>query len=95
MENIKDCVSVASYGGDNRIPAYLSSAGGYVVAMSGEEAFEKALAKVDYPLSINDLKQMMMCSILVLFMLWPYFGIRRHQPPHNKEIAYYYPTSDW
>jgi len=53
MENIKDwCISRQLWWG-HRIPAYFLPQGGYVVAMSREEAFEKALAKVDYPLSIN------------------------------------------
>lgn len=95
MENIKDwCISRQLWWG-HRIPAYFLPQGGYVVAMTREEALEKALAKVDYPLSIDDLKQDEdVLDTWFSSWLWPisvFDGINR---PDNKDIAYYYPTSD-
>ncbi len=95
MENIKDwCISRQLWWG-HRIPAYFLPQGGYVVAMSREEAFEKALAKVDYPLSINDLKQDEdVLDTWFSSWLWPISVFNGINHPDNKEIAYYYPTSD-
>lgn len=95
MENIKDwCISRQLWWG-HRIPAYFLPQGGYVVAMSREEAFEKALAKVDYPLSINDLKQDEdVLDTWFSSWLWPISVFDGINHPDNKEIAYYYPTSD-
>ncbi|SFK59290.1 valine--tRNA ligase [Proteiniphilum acetatigenes] len=95
MENIKDwCISRQLWWG-HRIPAYFLPQGGYVVAMSREEAFEKALAKVDYPLTIDDLKQDEdVLDTWFSSWLWPISVFDGINHPDNKEIAYYYPTSD-
>jgi len=95
MENIKDwCISRQLWWG-HRIPAWFLPRGGYVVGLTREEAFEKALAKVDYPLSIDDLKQDEdVLDTWFSSWLWPisvFDGINR---PDNKEISYYYPTND-
>jgi valyl-tRNA synthetase len=95
MENIKDwCISRQLWWG-HRIPAWFLPQGGYVVAMTREEAFKKALPKVDYPLTIDDLKQDEdVLDTWFSSWLWPisvFDGVNR---PDNKEITYYYPTSD-
>ena len=95
MENIKDwCISRQLWWG-HRIPAYFLPKGGVVVGMTREEAFEKAKLMVDYPLSIEDLKQDEdVLDTWFSSWLWPisvFDGIRN---PDNKEINYYYPTSD-
>ncbi len=95
MENIKDwCISRQLWWG-HQIPAYFLPQGGYVVAMSKEEAFEKAKKQVDYPLTIDDLKQDEdVLDTWFSSWLWPisvFDGINR---PDNNDIRYYYPTSD-
>lgn len=95
MENIKDwCISRQLWWG-HRIPAYFLSQGGYVVAMTREEALEKALAKVDYPLTIDDLKQDEdVLDTWFSSWLWPISVFDGINHPDNKDISYYYPTSD-
>jgi valyl-tRNA synthetase len=95
METIKDwCISRQLWWG-HRIPAYFLPKGGYVVAMTPEEAYEKALAKVDYPLSIDDLKQDEdVLDTWFSSWLWPISVFDGINHPDNKEINYYYPTSD-
>ena len=57
MENVKDwCISRQLWWG-HRIPAYFLPQGGYVVAESKEEAYQKALLMVTYPLTIDELRQ--------------------------------------
>lgn len=95
MENIKDwCISRQLWWG-HQIPAYFLPQGGYVVAMSKEEAFEKAKKQVDYPITIDDLKQDEdVLDTWFSSWLWPisvFDGINR---PDNNDIRYYYPTSD-
>jgi valyl-tRNA synthetase len=95
MENIKDwCISRQLWWG-HQIPAYFLPQGGYVVAMTKEEAFEKAGQLVDYPLNIADLKQDEdVLDTWFSSWLWPisvFDGINR---PDNEDISYYYPTSD-
>ncbi len=95
MENIKDwCISRQLWWG-HRIPAYYLPQGGYVVAMTKEEAFEKAKKQVDYPLTIDELKQDEdVLDTWFSSWLWPisvFDGINR---PDNPDINYYYPTSD-
>lgn len=95
MENIKDwCISRQLWWG-HRIPAYFLPQGGYVVAMTREEALEKALAKVNYPLTIDDLKQDEdVLDTWFSSWLWPISVFDGIHHPDNKEITYYYPTSD-
>ncbi len=95
MENIKDwCISRQLWWG-HRIPAYFLPRGGVVVGMTREEAFEKAKKIVDYPLTINELKQDEdVLDTWFSSWLWPisvFDGIRK---PENSDIQYYYPTSD-
>ncbi|MFA5650478.1 MAG: class I tRNA ligase family protein, partial [Proteiniphilum sp.] len=74
---------------------YFLPKGGYVVAMTPEEALEKARAKVDYPLTIADLKQDEdVLDTWFSSWLWPISVFDGINHPDNKEINYYYPTSD-
>ncbi len=95
MENIKDwCISRQLWWG-HRIPAYFLPQGGYVVAMTREEALEKALAKVDYPLNTDDLKQDEdVLDTWFSSWLWPISVFDGINHPDNRDINYYYPTSD-
>ena len=96
MENIKDwCISRQLWWGQ-RIPAYYLPKGGFVVALTPEEALEKARAKSgDASLQLSDLRQD--DDVLDTWFsswLWPisvFDGIRN---PDNDEIRYYYPTDD-
>ena len=96
MENIKDwCISRQLWWGQ-RIPAYYLPKGGYVVALTAEEALEKARAKSgDETLQMSDLRQDEdVLDTWFSSWLWPisvFDGIRN---PDNEEIKYYYPTND-
>ncbi len=96
MENIKDwCISRQLWWG-HRIPAYFLPEGGYVVAVTAEEALAKAKEKTgNDALTIEDLRQDEDClDTWFSSWLWPislFDGINR---PGNEEINYYYPTSD-
>lgn len=96
MENIKCwCVSRQLWWGQ-QIPAYYLPGGGYVVAETKEKALEKAIAQTgDKTLTINDLRQDEdVLDTWFSSWLWPisvFDGIRN---PENKEVQYYYPTSD-
>lgn len=95
LENIKDwCISRQLWWG-HRIPAYFLPKGGFVVAETREAAYQKALAKVDYPLSIDDLQQDPDCmDTWFSSWLWPISLFDGINNPDNNEIRYYYPTSD-
>ncbi len=96
MENIKDwCISRQLWWGQ-RIPAYYLPKGGFVVALTAEEALEKARAKSgDALLRIEDLRQDEdVLDTWFSSWLWPisvFDGIRN---PNNPEVNYYYPTDD-
>ena len=96
MENIKDwCISRQLWWGQ-RIPAYYLPKGGYVVALTAEEALEKAREKTgDETLQLSDLRQDEdVLDTWFSSWLWPisvFDGIRN---PDNEEIRYYYPTND-
>ena len=96
MENIKDwCISRQLWWGQ-RIPAWYLPKGGYVVALTAEEALEKARAKSgDTSLTLADLRQDEdVLDTWFSSWLWPisvFDGIRH---PNNKDIEYYYPTND-
>ena len=96
MENIKDwCISRQLWWGQ-RIPAWYLPKGGFVVALTAEEALEKARLKTGNPsLQATDLRQDEdVLDTWFSSWLWPisvFDGIRR---PDNPEIAYYYPTDD-
>ena len=95
MEHIKDwCISRQLWWG-HQIPAYYLPQGGYVVGMTREEAFEKAKKLVDYPLTIDALKQDEdVLDTWFSSWLWPISVFNGINQPDNKEINYYYPTSD-
>lgn len=95
MENVKDwCISRQLWWG-HRIPAYYLPEGGHVVAYSKEEAFEKALSMVNYPLSIDDLHQDEdVLDTWFSSWLWPISVFDGINNPENPEIQYYYPTAD-
>ncbi len=95
MENVKDwCISRQLWWG-HRIPAYYLPGGkDFVVAHNPEEALKLAREK-NADLQISDLKQDEdVLDTWFSSWLWPisvFDGIRH---PENKDISYYYPTSD-
>ena len=106
MTNIKDwCISRQLWWG-HRIPAwYISKDGthpastaanyGFVVALTKEEAYQKALSIVNYQLSIDDLRQDEDClDTWFSSWLWPVSVFDGINNPDNEEIKYYYPTND-
>ena len=95
MENIKDwCISRQLWWG-HQIPAYYLPKGGFVVAETKEEAYQKALKIMDYPLSIDDLKQDEdVLDTWFSSWLWPISVFDGILHPDNEDINYYYPTND-
>ncbi|NLO71307.1 MAG: valine--tRNA ligase [Porphyromonadaceae bacterium] len=95
MENIKDWNISRQLWWGHRIPAYFLPNGGFVVALSKEEAYEKALKQVDYPITIDDLRQDEdALDTWFSSWLWPISVFDGINNPDNEEIKYYYPTSD-
>lgn len=94
MTDTKDwCISRQLWWG-HRIPAYFLPKGGYVVAETPEEALKLAQAK-DPSLKMDDLKQDEDClDTWFSSWLWPISLFDGINNPGNKEIKYYYPTSD-
>ena len=98
LENIKDwCISRQLWWG-HRIPAYyFMNADGKrdcVVAETEEAALEKAKAK-NSNLELKDLEQESDClDTWFSSWLWPISVFDGINNPNNKEIDYYYPTSD-
>ena len=101
LENIQDwCISRQLWWG-HRIPAYyLPTAEGeeerFVVALSKEEALEKARAKYNMPeLTIDDLRHDEdALDTWFSSWLWPVSLFDGINNPGNEEINYYYPTCD-
>ncbi|MBR8705778.1 valine--tRNA ligase [Bacteroides pyogenes] len=96
MENIKDwCISRQLWWG-HRIPAYFLPEGGYVVAVTPEEALAKAKEKTgNTALTIADLRQDEDClDTWFSSWLWPVSLFDGINNPGNEEMKYYYPTSD-
>lgn len=96
MENIKDwCISRQLWWG-HRIPAYYLPKGGYVVAESLEKALVLAKEQTgDATLTEKDLRQDEDClDTWFSSWLWPISLFDGIENPDNKEISYYYPTSD-
>ncbi|MGM9831022.1 MAG: valine--tRNA ligase [Paludibacteraceae bacterium] len=96
IENIKDwCISRQLWWG-HRIPAYYLPEGGFVVAPTAEEALLKAQEKTgNQSLTLADLRQDE-DSLDTWFSswLWPISLFDGINNPGNKEMQYYYPTSD-
>lgn len=96
MENIKDwCISRQLWWG-HRIPAYYLPEGGYVVALTPEEAVELAREKTgNANLQISDLRQDEDClDTWFSSWLWPISVFGDIMDKDNKELNYYYPTCD-
>ena len=97
LENIKDwCISRQLWWG-HRIPAWYLPEGGYVVAETAEAALELANARRDGKpaLTAADLRQDEdVLDTWFSSWLWPVSLFNGITDPGNKEISYYYPTSD-
>jgi valyl-tRNA synthetase len=96
MENVRDwCISRQLWWG-HRIPVYYLPDGDYVVAENGEEALKLAQKKTGNPkLTITDLKQDEdVLDTWASSWLWPISVFDGINNPDNKDINYYYPTSD-
>ena len=95
MENVKDwCISRQLRWG-HRIPAYYLPEGGYVVAETKEEAFQKTLSNNNEQLTIDVLRQDDDClDTWFSSWLWPISVFDGINHPDNEEINYYYPTND-
>ena len=98
LENIKDwCISRQLWWG-HRIPAfYFTTSGGkrdFVVAETAEEALKEAQKK-NPSLTADGLEQESDClDTWFSSWLWPISLFNGILDPDNKEIDYYYPTSD-
>ena len=94
MENIKDwCISRQLWWG-HRIPAYYLPEGGYVIAETPELALLEAQKK-NANLKMEDLRQDEDClDTWFSSWLWPISVFDGINNPNNKDIEYYYPTSD-
>jgi valyl-tRNA synthetase len=96
MENIKDWNISRQLWWGHRIPAWYLPDGSYVVAMNEQEALKKAKAKTGNPnLTLNDIRQDKDClDTWFSSWLWPISLFNGILDPGNKEMKYYYPTSD-
>jgi valyl-tRNA synthetase len=96
MENIKDWNISRQLWWGHRIPAYFLPEGGYVVAETQEKALELARKKSGNPnLQLADLRQDEdTLDTWFSSWLWPVSVFNGVNDPHNKDIEYYYPTSD-
>ena len=94
MENIKDwCISRQLWWG-HRIPAYYLPDGSLVVASSDEEALHLAQQKVP-SLRAEDLRRESDClDTWFSSWLWPITVFAPAMSRDDKELSYYYPTSD-
>lgn len=94
MENIKDwCISRQLWWG-HRIPAYYLPDGSFVVAASDEEALRLAQEK-NADLTAADLRRESDClDTWFSSWLWPITVFAPALSKDNKELEYYYPTSD-
>jgi len=94
MENIKDwCISRQLWWG-HRIPAYYLPDGSFVVASSDEEALHLAQQKVP-SLRAEDLRRESDClDTWFSSWLWPITVFAPAMSRDDKELGYYYPTSD-
>ncbi|MFG6392535.1 MAG: valine--tRNA ligase [Candidatus Amulumruptor sp.] len=94
MNNVRDwCISRQLWWG-HRVPAYYLPDGSYVVAETPEEALALAQAK-NPSLTAADMRQDEDClDTWFSSWLWPISLFNGILDPGNKEISYYYPTSD-
>ena len=94
MENINDwCISRQLWWG-HQIPAYYLPSGEFVVAESRNDALNKA-KKIDPSITNDMLKQDEdVLDTWFSSWLWPITVFDGINNPENKEINYYYPTSD-
>ncbi|WP_299351429.1 valine--tRNA ligase [uncultured Porphyromonas sp.] len=94
MENIKDwCISRQLWWG-HRIPAYYLPDGSFVVASSDEEALRLAQQK-EPSLRAEDLRRESDClDTWFSSWLWPITVFAPAMSRDDKELNYYYPTSD-
>ena len=94
MENIKDwCISRQLWWG-HRIPAYYLPDGSFVVASSDEEALSLAQQKTP-SLRAEDLRRESDClDTWFSSWLWPITVFAPAMSRDDKELNYYYPTSD-
>ena len=94
MENIKDwCISRQLWWG-HRIPAYYLPDGSFVVASSDEEGLRLAQQKVP-SLRAEDLRRESDClDTWFSSWLWPITVFAPAMSRDDKELSYYYPTSD-
>ncbi len=97
MENIQDwCISRQLWWG-HRIPAwYIDGGNEYVVAKTAEQALPLAIAKTgNKNLTVAQLKQDEdVMDTWFSSWLWPIAVFDGIQYPDNKDVNYYYPTSD-
>ncbi len=99
MENARDwCISRQLWWGQ-RIPAYYLPDGSFVVESSAEEAL-KAAQTINPDIKAEDLRQDEdVLDTWFSSWLWPISVFDPQKPGHpehkpNKDLAYYYPTSD-
>ena len=94
MENINDwCISRQLWWG-HQIPAYYLPSGEFVVEKSREEALKKA-KKINPSINLETLKQDEdVLDTWFSSWLWPITVFDGINFPDNKEIKYYYPTTD-
>ncbi|MBH14588.1 MAG: valine--tRNA ligase [Cytophagia bacterium] len=94
MENINDwCISRQLWWG-HQIPAYYLPSGEFVVAETKEKAYIKA-KEIDGKIKIDELIQDEdVLDTWFSSWLWPISVFDGINNPKNKEINYYYPTTD-
>jgi valyl-tRNA synthetase len=99
MENIKDWNISRQLWWGHQIPTYYltlpSGEKAVIVAETKEKAYEKALSLFTFHFSLDDLRQDEDClDTWFSSWLWPISVFDGISNPDNKEINYYYPTTD-